>query len=371
MTTKTRKRTKTRKVKKKVRPPMVRTSERSSWNTCRWAWNWGYNDRLKPIEERPALKFGTLVHKALEVRYPVGKRRGPKPAQTFEKEYLKACSEVEKQFGIQMRDEEEWVDALELGIDMLEHYLEVYGRDEEWEVVASEMTFKVPVYSPEHPEGGYTNLKGERIPKKVVLFYYVGTMDGVWRNRMSGSTCVNDYKTTANDPVKEALGKALLDEQATAYWTWGVDYLIEKNVLKPRHLESLDGMLYTMLRKSMRDDRPQNAQGHYLNQNGEVSKRQPPAYFHRELIYRSETDREKARERATQQAIEMAQARAGTLAIYKQPDTGSMGHCGWCGYREICELHEQDADWEALRDATMTTWDPYAAHELREEGKAR
>jgi len=35
----------------------------------------------------------------------------------------------------------------------------------------------------------------------------------------------------------------------------------------------------------------------------------------------------------------------------------------------MCELHEVGADWESVRDATMTTWDPYSVHEIEEEGK--
>jgi hypothetical protein len=353
-------------------PPMVRTSERSSFKRCVQQWQWGYVEGLKPRDEAPALRFGSLVHKALEVRYPPGIKRGPKPAETFEKAYHAELKEAEKLWGFRDADEE-WESALDLGVDMLEAYVEEYGRDEEWEVIASEMTFKVPIYTPfiERPgEGeGYLQLDGSLSARKRVLFYYVGTMDGVWKSRMDGGVRINDYKTTKGDPERESEGKTF-DEQSTAYWTWGVDWLIKKKILKPKDQEALDGMLYTFLRKAKRDERPQNADGYYLNKDGSVSQKQPPSLFHRALIYRGETDRENARQRATEDAMEMARVRRGDRAVTKSPGTGYPDmQCKACQFRDMCELHEVGADWEALRDAMMTIWNPYDAHEVKEEGR--
>jgi hypothetical protein len=131
-------------------------------------------------------------------------------------------------------------------------------------------------------------------------------------------------------------------------------------------------MLYTFLRKAKKDERPKDDKtGAYLNQDGSVSKKQPPPYFHRELVYRSEAERENARHRAVEEYVEMEKRRDGTLPIYKTPETGQMGHCGYCPVRDYCEIHEQGGDWEELRKLTTKTWDPYAAHEVAEEGKAR
>lgn len=351
--------------------PLIRTSEFSSFKRCRWQWDRNYNDRLQPRTEAPALRFGTLVHKALELRYPPGIKRGPKPAATFEKLYEKELAEAEHGWGFRDADGD-WANAAELGVSMLENYVATYGRDEEWKVLGSEMTFKVPVHSPAHPDGtgGYLNLVGERVPKQVVLFYYVGTMDGVWQNRMDGGVRINDYKTTKGDPVKEALAKLTLDEQGTAYWTWGVDYLEQQGLLRPKQLQALDGMLYTFLRKAKKDERPTDARGQALNKDGSVSARQPGAYFHRELVYRDREQTDKARERAVHVAMEMAAVRAGVLAVYKSPGLSFPDQqCKGCGYFDLCELHEIGADWESLRDATMKPWDPYSAHEIAEEGK--
>jgi len=371
MPTPTKRRRKTVKKPAREQAPLLRTSERTSFKRCRWQWDRNYNDRLRPHEEAPALRFGTLIHKALELRYPPGIKRGPKPAPQFEKLFDKELKEAEDTWGFRDSDGE-WADAKQLGVNMLEHYVEVYGKDEEWKVLQSEMTFRVPVYTPEHPDGGYMGPRGEQLPKRRVLFYYVGTMDGVWQSRMDGGVWINDYKTTKNDPVKDGIGKLVLDEQGTAYWTWGVDWLIRQEILKPREQQALNGMLYTFLRKAKKDERPQNAAGHYLNKDGTVSKVQPGTYFHREVVYRDEQQQQAARERAVQEFLEMVAVRDGRMAAYKSPGTGYPSQqCNACPFFDICELHEIDADWESLRDASMTTWDPYDAHEIAEEGKAR
>lgn len=361
---------------------LLRTSERLTFKRCRYAWDLDYNQRLKPLREQPALRFGTLIHAALEERYPKGIKRGPHPARAFEKIYAADLAEQEsddrwKNFDA---ENEEWVDALELGIDMLEGYVEMYGRDEEWEVIESEMTFKTPVYIPDDmlvPDGPNTKiiLEGRELKMSAIfpnwklgepLFYYVGTMDGVWKNRQDARTRIVDYKTTSGDAVKEAEGKSSLDEQGTAYWTWGCDYLIAGKVLKPRIAESLDGMLYVFLKKSKRDERPTNQYGESLNKDGSVSKTQPAKRHYRKIIYRGEAERMMARRRAVQEVVEMQMIRIGMLASYKNPETGSKGHCSWCSYRDVCEMHESGADWEMMRDSTMEVWNPYDAHEIKD-----
>lgn len=356
----------------KLDVPMLRTSERSSFKRCRWQWERAYVDHLKPRVERPALRFGTLVHKALELRYPPGIKRGPKPAETFEQLYHEELQELETVWGFRDADDE-WETALDIGVDMLEAFVEKYGRDEEWKVIKSEMTFQVPVYPPDW----LIQKAGEADPMSLLagiqadkpLFIYVGTMDGVWENRMDGGIRIIDWKTTKNDPTK--VGHLILDEQTTAYWTWGVDWLEQQKVLSRQKQQRLDGMLFSFLRKAKRDDRPVDAHGHALNKDGSVSKVQPTPMFHRELVYRSGAEREAARRRAVLEFLDMRAVRDGEAEAYKTPGSPPNSHCNFCQYVDMCELHETGSDWESFRDASFIKWEPYAAHEIEEEGKAR
>lgn len=322
-------------------PVLIRTSERTNFKRCRWSWWNSYVERIRPKYSSPPLRFGTLVHKALEVRYPVGKKRGPLPSKSFEHFYKEELKELAP---FNIRDEDgEWADALELGISMMRGYIEKFGKDDEYEVIASEQPFQVPVYDPE---------------TKKLLFTYVGTLDGIWRNRMNGKIRMVDYKTAASISVTHLP----LDEQAGSYFAYAPDWMRKMGILQADQMPS--EILYTFLRKAKPDLRPKNKLGQSLNQDGTVSKVQPVPLFHREVVYRDPADIKNLRERVMQEAREMRLARAGKLAHYKNPGPFT---CMGCGYKDMCELHEAGADWETYRDATMVGWDPYDAHEIESE----
>jgi hypothetical protein len=362
---------------------MVRTSERLLFKRCRWAWDRDFNDRLRPRRTAPALRFGSLVHSALEAYYKPGTKRGPAPAKTFWRLFQ---ADVEEQGALGYHDEDgKWSDAGEMGVQLLEDYVVEYGKDERYEVVMTEQAFQVPIL---HPKTGR------------LVATYTGILDGIWRDLNDGLLFVEDHKTAA---VINTTHLAL-DEQAGAYWTFGQDWIRERGLLKPD--EELAGMLYNFLRKAKRDDRPQNADGHYLNkpakavlleaalklpvkkervkklpvddliklidkrhgkgaaaQLGEISKDQPAPRFYREKVWRDEADREAVRARVLEELREMRLVRRGKLTAYKNP--GAMT-CNMCGYRDICELHETGHDWEEVMHQTMETWDPYAAHEIED-----
>ncbi len=360
---------------RRTKQVLLRTSERSTFKACRWRWARAYVDNLKPTTSAPALRFGTLIHAAMEARYPPGIKRGPHPAKTFEQLYTK---ELEEQEAFGFRDEDgEWHNALEMGVAMCNGYMEQYGKDDEWKVIASEQAFQVKLYD---EEGRY----------RVT---YVGEFDGIWQNRASKQLILKDYKTAKSINTAHLA----LDEQAGSYWAFAPEWLRAQGLLSEDDV--LAGLLYTFMRKGLPDPRPRNSQGHHLNkpkkdalleeyertgkrlpedktidgmiadlgdralQLGEVSASQPPPLFHREMVYRDQADADNLRERVLQEAREHRLVRAGKLAVYKNPSPGPFG-CAGCGYRDVCELHETGADWQLMQDATMTEWDPYAEHEL-------
>lgn len=331
--------------------PWVRTSERLTLNQCPQKWWWAYEDRLRG-KSSPALRFGTLVHSALEEFYQPGLKRGPKPAETFERLYDEEVKTALDQFGFRDEDDE-WHNARELGVAMLEAYYDKYGKDNEWKVIATEQPFWQVVRSP---------VTGKP------AFVYVGVVDGVWQRRTDKTFWIVDHKTTSDDPTKKAAA-LVMDEQAGAYWTYGKDWLQANGFLGPK--VRLEGMLYNFLRKGKPDERPKNAAGQSLNKDGTVSLRQPTPLFHREPVFRNEADGEMVRHRIWLQWRRMRSLRKDPDTVYKIPGTLHSPHCGWCEFRDMCEIHEAQGDWELIRDSMYRTYDPYEQHEIQDGDQAR
>lgn len=320
------------------RPPLkVRNSERLSFTECRWKWNWAYNERLRPTTPNRYLRFGTIAHKVLELRYPPGKKRGPSPVDLWDRLYADELAEATA-YGF--RDEDgEWHEAGEIGHAMFSAYLDAFGEDDEYEVVAAEQRFST------------------RVAPGV---YHVGTIDGVWRHRPTKRLLLKEWKTTSRPFVKH-LG---LDEQASTYWTYGPKWLKRKGLIAPD--DELHHILYTFLRRAMPDARPKDQQGRSLNKDGTVSKQQPAPLFQRLPVYRGEVDRRNLHARVLAEIDEMTGCRDGRLAIYKSP---SRQHCDGCPFRDPCEQHETGADYKLLLKTAYEQWEPYADHELVHEGK--
>jgi hypothetical protein len=321
---------------------MIRNSERQSYKKCRQQWWWNFVDLLKPEETARALRFGDLIHQSLAAYYKKGIRRGPLPHKNFARLYEAQWEELGR-LNMRADDEGKWADAGDLGEAMLKGYIDEYGeRDKQYRILSSEQVFQVPILT------------------HKLKFVIVGTLDGVWQDRASGDIFFKEFKTAASiDPAPLAM-----DEQAGTYWTYAPKWLWRQGLmpdgLYPSHI------LYTFLRKALKDQRPRDEFGQSLNQDGTVSKKQPAKNFARFPIYRDRADREMMHRRVTAEAAEMEMVRRGDLAVIKNPGPLYMPNCRGCSFKDMCELHETGSDWEAMRDATMKTWDPYAAHEIVE-----
>lgn len=374
-------------------PPIIllRTSERTAFTTCRQKWWWSYIEHLRPkTEGGGALWFGDLIHQALAAYYIPGRKRGPHPAGTFEQLYHKS---VERALGdgLDIWSDDEWVSALELGLAMLHGYVERWkDRDQQYEVIASEIQFRYPV---------------RRARGEPVLCYYVGTIDGVWKDLSKNKRpyLFVEHKTA----TAISLDGLALDEQAGSYWTYGPAALRRSGILAENLSDEIDCVLYNFLRKSAPDPNAvYNENGHKLNKPkkpalveycaghniqgwagktqdeliellgrekaymlcGEVSKVQQTALFQREPIYRSRHDRERVHQRVIAQFEEMqACLNGGFDRVYKIPGPWYNPHCRGCPFRDMCELHETGNDWIAMKEATMEGWDPYEQHEIEHD----
>jgi PD-(D/E)XK nuclease superfamily len=361
---------------------LMRNSERSTYRRCRLKWDWSYNRRLAPQRVRGALTFGTLVHVALATYYPPGVKRGPAPAETFEKLYA-----------AQKRDFDQWdeegnrFDALELGVSMLEGYVKEYGDDDDIEIIAPEIPLAVDVYD---RLGNY-------------LCTWAGRGDAAYRDRSASSRSrqrigLLEHKT-AKSIEEELRVNSGYGEQGLSYW-WGSSIVFQEQGLINHQI---DHVKFNWLKKIMDDERPRNANGHALNKPskdalldacvahqlviprrakvedlltvlraagintdrlGEISKVQPKPRFHRFNLDFGDKEKEMVNWRIRAEAYEMAQVRAGKLPIYKNPTKD----CSWdCQFKEACEIHEMGGDWESVLELEFEEWSPYADHELLEE----
>jgi hypothetical protein len=314
--------------------PTLRTSERSAFKRCpqRWWWEYrqGYRQRSPQAD---ALWFGIGIHEALAQWYLNGKRRGPHPADTWEKwagdEIAFARTYLDETF-----DEPVWMDATELGIAMLEEYANYYGRDTQWDIISVEQPFRVRIMRDGQP-----------------LAYFASRWDGVLRNAEDGKVYLLENKTAA----QIATAYLELDDQAGSYWAVASQLLKTQGILKQN--ESIEGIIYNFLRKAKLDDRPQNLDGLRTNKDGSISKKQPPPLFVRTVIERSAKEQRTQLERIADEVAVMNAVREGIIPITKT----STRDCPRCPFWIPCTLHERGSDsYKSVLRNNYRRADPYA-----------
>jgi rRNA maturation protein Nop10 len=321
------------------RLPIITTSERTAFKRCPQAWWWRYRDGYQVRGESPdALWFGIGVHEALAAWYLGGKKRGPHPAETFANWVSDEMREIRASLPVEAEwyDEPKFQDARDLGIAMLSGYVDKYGKDSKWNVIAIERPFKVRL-----TRGG----------RPVASFW--STWDGVYRDEVDGKVYLMENKTAA------AINTAYLelDDQAGAYFAVASRVLQQEGVLKPE--ESIAGITYNFLRKSMPDDRQTNELGESLNLDGTVSKRQPVPLFVRQLVERSPGEVKTQMERLADEAAVMNAMRTGELPVIKSPRK----ECPGCEFFTMCTLHERGGKaWIELAKSTFNQEDPYGRY---------
>lgn len=296
---------------------------------------------LVPRNESPdALWFGIGVHEALAVWYKSGRQRGVQPATTF----AKWCGEEERYISANYSDrDKEWFDkpkfenAKELGIAMLKGYVETYGKDSDWDVIAIEHPFKTRLVIDGEP---------------FVEFW--STWDGVYRYLGDGRIYLMEHKTA----TQIQLAYLGLDDQAGSYLAVAEAYLKAKDILKPS--EHIEGITYNYLRKSMPDERPQNADGQFLNKDGTVSKKQPPKYFVRQTVERTAAESKIQLVRMSNEVQWMNAVRSGEMPVIKN----TTKDCTYCEFFTMCQLHERGGNgWEAFMRADFDQLNPYERYQ--------
>lgn len=362
---------------------MVRTSERNDFKRCSWMWQETWLKGLRTRRTPTWAWFGTAIHAALEVRYPIGTKRGSVDDMlaAFEESVGKQTGKIYTEGG--EIDETEIVDAVTLGREMLLGYVDEYGEDEEWEVIHTEQPFQINVAHPKHPE--------------QILVVYCGTWDALMRNRTTGEFWVWDHKTRKSFPQNWQFYN--INDQAGSYLWVAPEVLAFLGVDVPE----IEGLVFNTLKKQMPSTKTLDSHGvarnnpkkeHYLAAldkanivlppkylvrdlsslceeaglvvYGDESAVQPSEKFHREAIYRSAQERVTQAHRVQVEALWMKDIRDGKREAFKVPTED----CIRCPIFEYCELHEENpADAVEYARHQMFRRDHYADH--REDMKLK
>lgn len=308
--------------------------------------------------------MGIGVHEALADWYLKGKKRGPHPAETWQK----FCYDNNDGAGRSVaqpawEDEEiEWQDAVDLGTYMLEQYVNKYGKDSHMQFIATEQTFNMMILTPKEYR--------KRLARKHIA-RMVGTWDGVYRDLNTGEIWLIEHKTSAVGGVPRFIKMLPIDKQTNTYYMSATYILRKEGLLKPD--ENISGIMFNWLEKYMpkEDDRDyQMVDGVkvFLNKDGSVSKRQPkPAesYFKREPAFRSHGDLRHTYAEIANTGVQRQNYLDGLTPLTKNPTMD----CSWdCNFFKMCQLHSSGDDWEEYRDmAYHTNEDRYADHNNRKK----
>lgn len=359
--------------------PLIRTSERGDFKSCQWYWYWhwvrGYSAPTVPTWSW----FGTAIHKALEVRYPVGTKRAPLPdvLDAFED----ACDDEHRRIwekGGEL-DDEEVHDGVELGKAMLVGYAKHYGDDRRWRVIHTEQPFQIDV---RHPRTGR------------LIAVYCGTWDLFVWDSIDKVYRLVDHKTRAQ--FKQDWTFFDLNDQAGSYLWVAPEVLRHLGLLGPK--DHIDGIVFNMLRKAL--PQPVSEDGirynlpkrkHFeealndpcfqydaemirkaklpqlaamakkvgLDVKGDAKAVQPTPLFRRYQTDRGMEQRVNQGRKVLAEATHMDLVRRGRLPLLKHPTED----CVRCPLFDMCQIDEYDPDEAvAYADSMLVKRDPYADH---------
>jgi hypothetical protein len=356
--------------------PLIRTSERGTFKECQWRWyhEWalGYRSPNVPTWSW----FGTAIHKALEVRYPIGTKRGPlgEVLEAFEL----ACGEEHGRIWEKGGDldDEEVHDSMELGKAMLIGYVKHYDQDSRWQVIHTEQPFQIDVRSP-------------RTGRLVAI--YCGTWDLFVWDRVDKVYRLVDHKTRAQ--FKQDWSFFDLNDQAGSYQWVAPEVLRHLGLLGKNDV--IDGIVFNMLRKAMpqptaedgiRYNLPKKA--HYLAALSKVSTNprldkfgvvalqklakeaglevrgdpravQPTPLFRRYTTTRGIEQRVNQGRKVLAEATHMDLVRRGRLPLLKHPTED----CVRCPLFDGCQIDEYDPEEaRAYMDSMLVKRDMYVDH---------
>jgi hypothetical protein len=361
--------------------PLIRTSERGDFKSCQFYWYHHWQRGLGSRQTPTWSWFGTAIHKALEVRYPVGTKRGgiADVLAAFEAAVERETGRIWEKGG--ELDDEQVHDGRLLGIEMLKGYVKHYGLDSRWQVIHTEQPFQIDV---RHPETGR------------LIAVYCGTWDLFVWDSVDKVYRLVDHKTRAQ--FKKDWSFYDLNDQGGSYLWVAPEVLRHMGLLGPK--DHIDGIVFNMLRKAMPQPTAEDGirynlpkKKHYLEAlkgtapaltgkesvtvlaeyarqagldvKGEPRSVQPSPLFERYTTHRGIEQRVNQGKKVLAEARHMDLVRRGRLPLLKHPTED----CVRCSLFDYCQLDEVDpAEAEAYAATMLVQRDPYQDHREAMQG---
>lgn len=329
--------------------PLIRTHTRIDFKRCPkkayWRWLMGLTPKIKSFG---ALDLGTWVHDAFDCWYVPGRKRKGDLLEHFNRITDEAFYMADRE-GV---PEHEMLKATELqflGQALMKSYVERYGTDSTVDVIGAEIPLQFEI----------ADKRGR------VIALHMLKPDMVFRHRKTGLIWLMENKTAAQIRIEHLV----IDDQARAYAAMAQPALRRAKIIGPN--ERVAGIMYNYIRKAFPDTRKTDHNGHYLNQDGSVSKRQPPAYFLRHPLPLSDKAKAVTLRRLQAEATRFTEWRQSIIDGEIDPmwiDKTPHHSCPkFCDFFKICRLEEEGADITDMRRNLFVQRNPYDYAETTDE----
>lgn len=236
---------------------------------CPQKWGWKYRKRLQPRGLQTPLFLGTLVHFVLDQVYRGENfKAATRNLETF-------YSRTLREFGhMSPEDRAECDMQFAIASGMAEGYTSVYPTAEDFEVLASEYQFLLPVCP---------IMQDCTNPRTL---WFVGVIDLIVMHR--GSLWVVEHKTSSRID-KNYLDRLEMDYQISGM-LWALRKLVDMGIIRNADgtRPTVKGVVYNVIRKPGIRRRKDEQRDQFVKRLASLYTEQAPEYFHRQEFFRSE-----------------------------------------------------------------------------------
>lgn len=320
--------------------PKITAHERMDYKRCVKKWYWHWRAGLVPRNKTfGPLDLGSWFHDGLADWYQAGSERGGDLRELVAAHAGQAIQEA-----IEAGAPEHIIEPAEEMAVMAEAmavaYQAYYGDDEEINVLFPEFALDFEIADEDDNVIAIHKLRPDLV--------YIDKAGHVW---------LMEHKTAKSISTDHLP----IDDQARPYGSMAEPALRKMGVIEGR--QQFRGIMYNFIRKTLPDDRPQNAEGLYLNQNGTVSKRQPPPQFVRKPVALSArakliTLRRVQAETRTITTVTLA-LRAKEIHPLMLPKTPHKSCSKTCQFFDMCVAEENGGDIRDMKRTMYKRENPY------------